>query len=578
MVAQPQKGPIPPSDRATLDEALATLRKNADRFARTSIGERLDLLRQMLDGYLEVAEPAVNAVLRMKGVDPSSPAAAEEWFAGPTIVVRNLRILIQSLGLIRRGLPTIDPGQVRSSSDGRTVVDVFPASPLDKVLFSGFTAEVWMKPGVLRSDALSRLGAHYKVPVSARKGGVALVLGAGNVSSIPPTDVMYKMFVEGKVCLLKMNPVNEVAGPFIERAFRCLIDRGFLHVAYGGADVGKYLVEHDEVDEVHITGSDKTHDLMVWGPPGPEREARKANKQPLLGKTITSELGNVSPVIVVPGPYSDDELAFQGENICAAIANNASFNCNSAKLMVQARGWPGRDKLLASLGRALSSTPVRQAYYPGAEDRWKLLVESHPKAQRFGEARPGTLPWALIPDVDSNDTSDKVFSMEPWCGVISETTLGTADPAAFLDEAVRFCNESVWGTLSATIIIHPKSLKDPKVKDALERAIRNLRYGTVAINHWPALGYAFITPPWGGHPSSTLEDIQSGKGWVHNAFLLNDDDIEKVVVRGPLTVKPKPPWFASHKTAHEMAPRLLAMEGAPSWLKLPPIILRALKG
>jgi len=32
---------------------------------------------------------------------------------------------------------------------------------------------------------------------------------------------------------------------------------------------------HAGVDEIHITGSDKTHDLIVWGPPGPAREERK---------------------------------------------------------------------------------------------------------------------------------------------------------------------------------------------------------------------------------------------------------------------------------------------------------------
>jgi aldehyde dehydrogenase (NAD(P)+) len=162
--------------------------------------------------------------------------------------------------------------------------------------------------------------------------------------------------------------------------------------------------------------------------------------------------------------------------------------------------------------------------------------------------------------------------------VISETAIGTSDPVAFLDEAVKFCNDRVWGTLSATIIVHPASLKDPKVKEALDRAIRNLRYGTVCINHWPALGFAFGTTPWGGHPSSSLEDIQSGRGWVHNTFLINDPDIEKVVIRGPLVVKPKPPWFANHKTADRLGRKLVRMEAAPHWTLLPGLIFTALRG
>jgi hypothetical protein len=57
---------------------------------------------------------------------------------------------------------------------------------------------------------------------------------------------------------------------------------------------------------VHITGSDRTHDRIVWGPPGAERESRRmAEDEPLLKKPISSELGCVTPVVMVPGPYTD---------------------------------------------------------------------------------------------------------------------------------------------------------------------------------------------------------------------------------------------------------------------------------
>jgi acyl-CoA reductase-like NAD-dependent aldehyde dehydrogenase len=568
--------PAPASTaRPELDKTLATLRAHATEWARSPIGERIALAKKMLDGYVAVAEASVLAGCHAKGIDPASQLASEEWFAGPTIVIRNLRLLIETLERLEAGRPPFDPAKVRTRPDGRVVVEVFPASGLDKMLFAGFSAEVWLQPGTKAQEVTDKAAAHYRVPADKREGKVSLVLGAGNVASIPPTDAIYKMFVEGKVCLIKMNPVNAHVGPFIEKAFKDAVDRGLVAVCYGGADVGKYLVEHAGVDEIHITGSDKTHDMMVWGPPGPEREARKAKKEPLLKKEITSELGNISPVIVVPGPYSDAELAFQGESITSAIANNASFNCNSAKLLVAAKGWDKADKLKQSIADALAKVPVRKAYYPGAEQRWNELVQSHKKVKRIGEAIPGTLPWAIIEDVDPDGT-DKVFSMEPWCSVLSETTIGSSDPVAFLDEAVAFCNDKVWGTLSATIIVHPSTMKDPAFAAALDRAVQKLRYGTVCINHWPALGFAFGTTPWGGHPSATLEDIQSGKGWVHNTYML--EDIEKCVIRGPLVVKPKPPWFANHKTAAEIGRRLVKMEAQPSVFKLPGMIMQALRG
>ena len=41
----------------------------------------------------------------------------------------------------------------------------------------------------------------------------------------------------------------------------------------------------------------------------------------------------------------------------------------------------------------------------------------HLALEKVGDAQPGTLPWAIIKDVDSANTDDKVFSMEPWCSV-----------------------------------------------------------------------------------------------------------------------------------------------------------------
>ena len=103
-----------------------------------------------------------------------------------------------------------------------------------------------------------------------------------------------------------------------------------------------------------------------------------------------------------------------------------------------------------------------------------------------------------------------------------------------------------------------------------------MRYGAIAVNHWAGLVFGMGSPPWGAHPSSTLENIQGGLGWVHNTDML--DGIEKVVLRGPLTVSPKPPWFITHKQAHRVAEKLVAFEAAPSWLKIPGIAINALRG
>jgi hypothetical protein len=130
--------------------------------------------------------------------------------------------------------------------------------------------------------------------------------------------------------------------------------------------------------------------------------------------------------------------------------------------------------------------------------------------------------------------------------------------------------------LNVTIIVHPSSLRDPAVKEALDRAVANLRYGTISINHWAAAGFGLVVTPWGAFPGHTRRDIQSGSGTVHNILMF--DRPQKTVIHAPFRVWPKPIWFASHKTAHTITPKLVHFEAAPSWAKLPGILVPAIKG
>jgi aldehyde dehydrogenase (NAD(P)+) len=304
-----------------------------------------------------------------------------------------------------------------------------------------------------------------------------------------------------------------------------------------------------------------------------------AENDPLLKIPISSELGNVSPVAIVPYTYSDDELAFQARNVATMVANNASFNCNAAKMLITSRDWPQREQFFQLIGKYLDRFPTRKAYYPGALDRYAALVDGRGRVERHGQADdtgdgPRRLPWTLIRDVDATAKTDPLFDTEPFCALLSETTVGSADPVEFLASATRFMNDTLWGTLNACIIIHPRLERDATVGGALDRSIVDLRYGTVAINHWPALGYAIGSTPWGGHPSASLKNIQSGLGWVHNTFMLGG--IDKAIVRGALRVRPTPVWFYDNRKASALGPRLIDMESSPSWLKLPGVLLRAL--
>jgi len=560
-----------PTSRPALDEAVSAVAEQRRAFARMTPADKAALLRSTLPLLDGLAREWAEAGCRAKRLPLGQPLEGEEWLAGPAISARCIRLLCESLEAIaRKGQPPLGRA-VRTRPDGRVEIDVFPTSGWDANLYRGIECVALMMPGVDERAARERQASFYKK--GNLEGRLSLVLGAGNVSAIPISDALCKMFVEGHVCVLKMNPVNEWAGPFIERTLEPLIRRNFLRVVYGGADVGAYLCQHPAVEDLHITGSDKTHDRIIWGPPGAEQDRRKRERKPLLDKPITSELGNVSPVAIVPGQYTDAELSFQARNVVTMVVNNGSFNCNAAKMLITASGWAQRDRFMALVRQGLAAAPSRHAYYPGAGERYAALTAGR-KVETFGEARDGVLPWTLISDVDPRRPDEPLFTTEPFCSIISHTELGEAEPAAFLGAMTSFCNDRLWGTLNATLIIDPRTEK--AVGPALDRAILDLRYGTVAINVWPAVSFGTVSPPWGGHPSATLENIQSGLGWSHNSYML--EGVEKSVLRTPITLWPKPAWFFDNRATHQIAERITHFEIAPGALKLPGLTAAALRG
>jgi acyl-CoA reductase-like NAD-dependent aldehyde dehydrogenase len=567
-------GTLPPSSQEAMDAAVQALAEHKDAWVDLSIRDRVAILDQLIKDFAAGAERWVAASLEAKGIAPGSAAVGDEWVAGPYAVMISLRQFRQSLLDIERyGRPSI-PGPVTTRPDGQVVAQVFPQRGYDKLFYSSVTAEVWMEPGVTAESLPSTQAVIYHG--KKQPGKVALVLGAGNVASIGPLDVLYKLFVEDQVVLYKANPVNAYLGPLFEETFRVLVDRGFLRIIYGGAQEGAYLCNHSGIEEIHITGSDKTFEAIVFGT-GPEGAARKAKKQPLLNKRITGELGNVSPVIVVPGPWSESDLAYHGEHIATMLTNNAGFNCNATRVIIQHAGWGQREALMKQVRAVLGQVPPRKAYYPGAQQRYEAFRASHPDAEEFGTASDGQLPWVLVSNLDPDHDDDICFTTEAFCGLFGETALEAASVAEYIDHAVEFANDHLWGTLNATILVHPASLKDPAVAAALERAVANLRFGSVAINFWAATAYILGVTTWGGFPGAPLEDIQSGTGVVHNTLMF--DRPQKSVVRAPFRAQPTPPWFVTKGQAGaKLFSKLVQFEAAPSPMKVPGILVTALRG
>jgi len=545
-----------------LEQALSVLKEHASSFARAPLADKVTWLRELGSRFCELGPRLVAAACAAKGVPLGSPLEGEEWVSGVVPIIRNLKQLANSLEQTRRaGVPSVESGRISFTAQGRVAVETTPHEWYDGLLYAPFRAKTWLAPHADVTELSQVQAAFYKQRTP--EGRVALVLGAGNVASIPVLDVIYKSFVEGAVCVLKMSPVNAYLGPIFELAMAPLISRGFLRIVYGGPEVGAHLVAHPAIDELHITGSAETHDRIVWGRAGSERAERKKQGTPLFAKPVSSELGNISPVLLVPGKYSDAELTTMARGLAGMVVQNASFNCNAAKMLITPKGFAQREALLTRLKAELAQIAPRNAYYPGAETRYAALTKDAAHVTCIGDASPGQLPWTLITDLDPLSSAAQ-FNVEPFCSILSEVSVGSADPVEFLASATEFANERLWGTLNAMLYVTPETERDSSLSNALEVAIAELRYGTVAVNHWPAAGYALATAPWGGHPSVTLKDVQSGMGWVHNTLLFDAGAIEKTVQRGSLRVFPPPPYFPGHRSLHLLGRALADFEADPS--------------
>jgi aldehyde dehydrogenase (NAD(P)+) len=563
-----------------IDRHLEELRLGAQRWIALSPSAKADLLEAVrASTYAQAARWAAAAV-EAKGL-AGTPLAGEEWISGPWALIYAInRYVVTMRQIARSGGPEIPANRVRTRPDGQVVVDVFPDGVFDQLLLSGVRGEVWMQPGVTPENLGDTMGVWYRTPDPQPR--VALVLGAGNIAAIAPLDVLYKLLADGAVCILKMNPVNEYLGPILEDALKPLVDGGFLRFAYGGAETGKLLCAHPMVDEIHITGSDKTHDRIVFGD-GPDAEDRKRRDDPVLDKLITSELGNVSPTIVVPGPWSDADFRFQAEQIVTQKMHNGGFNCIAAQVLILPSDWDGTQKLIDAVNEVFSEVLDRPAYYPGAADRCERLSSVPGTAVRYGRTGDGFTARTIV-TVDAQSGSPN-FEIEAFSSLLTITRL-PGDTATFLRDAVSFANDKLWGTLGGNVIAHPQTMKQYETE--LDAAVAALRYGCVAVNAWTGVGFLLTETTWGAFPGHRRNDVRSGIGVVHNSHLF--DKAQKSVIYGPFapfprsmfgygaTMLPKPPWFVTNKMAAQVGEALVDFEVNPNMLAATKVALLAMQG
>ncbi|MDY0907931.1 aldehyde dehydrogenase family protein [Microbacterium sp. CFBP9034] len=579
---------LPVEDHAALDTAIAELEVGARTWSHLTLDQRGRLIDGIRASVVAVAEEWADVASTSKGIEPGHPLRGEEWLGGPYATLVALDAYRSTLKALAAGRSPLDGVKTDAAPGDRVRAHVFPLTAIDGMLLSGYTGEVWFEPGVGEAELRVEAGLGQLTPTEP--GGIGLVLGAGNVTSIPVLDVMYELLAHNRVAILKVNPTQDVLVPVFERALAPLIEPGFLHIVRGGGDVGAYLSEHKGISHVHITGAASTFDAIVWGPSTGSGAAatarRKRENRPRLKKPITAELGGVSPIIIVPGEWSESDLAFQAEHVVTMRLHNSGHNCIAGQVVLLSADWPQREAFLEALRTAYDAAPRRPVWYPRSDEKLAAAASGYPGAVWCAD---GTRALIEVGPGDDATVLETTEFFSPVLGVVALPGNGQE----FLDRAVAHANDRLTGTLGAHVIIDP--LTQAALGEAFERAIADLRYGTVSINSWTAFGYMTPNLPWGGFPGATLQNVESGLGVVHNGMLL--DHIERSVTRGPFrpfprsaaprslgasqgrsfSVLPKPPWFVTSRTGAAVCEGFTRFRMEGNYAKLAGTLLQAFR-
>ena len=537
-----------------VDRNISTLRLNSQAFSKIENILLSDMFEECIQNIKSIAYFWATIGADNKGIK-GTVAEGEEWLGGPFASTIALQYYIDFL----RNNTVITEDLINDNK-----IHIFPNKPIEKLLFPFITADMHFSKNMSKSDIINSRGFGTRLGF---KNGISLILGAGNVSSIPLLDTIYDMVVNRHCILLKLNPVNEYLKPVFEKVFENFISRGFMVVTTGDINVSSYMTAHSGITNMHLTGSDKTYENIVYGSTLNEKDKGKKTLSKKNKKPFTTELGNVTPFIIHPGKWSTSEIKYQARKIVTAKLNNNGFNCIEAQVIVLPKNWKQSQQLVEAIKKQLATEKDRLAYYPNSTETLKRLKSNK---TIFQENDLTCATPHLTKDLELNDYYEK---NEVWSSTLFFKYLEHDNDLDYVNKAVSYVNQDVWGNLGVAVLIKKHDSK--KVKDITKNYVDNLKYGTIAINEWPALGFIIPTMPWGGYPGNKDSDIQSGQGYVHNAYFFESP------LKGVLYSKFKlpivdPVWFTSNKKGSKVFKYLTYYQIENSKINLIKLIFSAL--
>jgi len=516
-----------------IDRFITTLRTKSKEFNSISNVQLASMLEETISNIKEVSFFWATICSDNKGTT-KTPAEGEEWLGGPFASVLATQYYIKSL-------KNDDDLTEKKYNIEENSYKVFPNNFTERITFPFIDAKVIFNKSMSFEDINKYRGFSKRYDIDP---SITLVLGAGNFSSIPYLDVLYHLITRKSVILLKLNPVNEYLKPVFEKVFQNFIERGYIIVTTGNIDESKYMATHPGINHIHLTGSDKTFEDIVYGRELTDKEKESKSLTKINTKPITSELGNVTPIIIHPGKWSTSDIKYQARKIVTAKLNNNGFNCIAAQVVVLPDGWGQTDTLIKFVKHYMSKAKERKAYYPESIERLEKLEKDK------GYERVNAMS-CVTPHLTREIKAYSKFEIdEVWSSTIYFKKIDYTSIEDFAQKAINYCNDELWGNLGVSVIIKDH---DKKFNEHITNLyIDKLNYGTVAINEWAAIGYIIPQLPWGGFPGNRDNDIQSGQSVVHNSMLFESPLKGVVNTKFRISRLIDPPWFVTNKKARRL--------------------------
>jgi len=172
-------------------------------------------------------------------------------------------------------------------------------------------------------------------------GRVTLVLGAGNQPFLSAVDAIDCLIYKQRPVLIKHHPLRPYLMELYSMIFEPLIRRGYLRqILDENIQKTTEILSNLNVGHVHMTGSLVTDKAV--------RETLSKSR-PLMSEAkiadmVTSELGCVTPVIMMPAKYTEKELRHAVATILEMKMVNGGCNCLSANALVLSKQWEQKEE------------------------------------------------------------------------------------------------------------------------------------------------------------------------------------------------------------------------------------------